>query len=94
MTTATTQEAIRYEKDAAGVVTLTIDMPGQSANTMNTVFRDAYRAAVDRIAEELDRVSGVIITSAKKTFFAGGDLNACWPSAGREGGVRSTRSSR
>ena len=46
MTQASTPEAIRYEKDAAGVVTLTIDMPGQSANTMNTVFRDAYRAAV------------------------------------------------
>jgi 3-hydroxyacyl-CoA dehydrogenase/enoyl-CoA hydratase/3-hydroxybutyryl-CoA epimerase len=76
VTQASTQEAIRYEKDAAGVVTLTIDMPGQSANTMNMVFRDAYRAAVDRIAAELDSVSGVILTSAKKTFFAGGDLNS------------------
>ena len=74
--TAATPQAIRYDKDAAGVVTLTIDMPGQSANTMNTVFREAYRAVVERIASELDSVSGVIITSAKKTFFAGGDLNS------------------
>ncbi|GAP38129.1 3-hydroxyacyl-CoA dehydrogenase NAD-binding domain-containing protein [Piscinibacter sakaiensis] len=74
--TATTQEAIRYEKDAGGVVTLTIDMPGQSANTMNTVFRDAYRDVVERIAADIDGVSGVIVTSAKRTFFAGGDLNS------------------
>ena len=32
-------EAIRYEKGQDGIVTLTIDMPGQSANTMNAVYR-------------------------------------------------------
>ncbi|WP_234195734.1 3-hydroxyacyl-CoA dehydrogenase NAD-binding domain-containing protein [Pseudacidovorax sp. NFM-22] len=70
------QEAIRWDKDASGVVTLTFDMAGQSANTMNTVFRSAYAAAVDRIAAEIDSITGVILSSAKKTFFAGGDLNS------------------
>ncbi len=70
------QEAIRWDKDADGVVTLTFDMAGQSANTMNTTFRSAYAAAVDRIAAEIDSVTGVILSSAKKTFFAGGDLNS------------------
>ena len=30
---------------------------------------------VDRLEAEKDSIAGVIITSAKKTFFAGGDLN-------------------
>ncbi|MDX1801069.1 MAG: hypothetical protein R3303_09090, partial [Marinobacter sp.] len=33
--------AIRYDIDRDKILTLTIDMPGQSANTMNGVFRDA-----------------------------------------------------
>ena len=32
-------------------------------------------ATVDRLEAERDEIKGVIITSAKKTFFAGGDLN-------------------
>jgi 3-hydroxyacyl-CoA dehydrogenase / enoyl-CoA hydratase / 3-hydroxybutyryl-CoA epimerase len=76
--TATTGAApgdvIRYERDAAGVVTATIDMPG-SANTMNGLFRAALAAFVDRLEAERDEIAGVILTSAKKTFFAGGDLN-------------------
>ena len=67
--------AITYDCDAQGVATLTIDMPGQSANTMNRVFREALKAAVERLEAEREALSGVIITSAKKTFFAGGDLN-------------------
>lgn len=68
--------SIHYHKDEGGIVTLTIDMPGQSANTMNTAFREAYREAVDRLEAERGSVRGVILTSGKKTFFAGGDLNS------------------
>ncbi|KAF1855429.1 hypothetical protein Lal_00001083 [Lupinus albus] len=50
-------------------------MPGQSANTMNAVYREAMGATVDRLEAEKDSIAGVIVTSAKKTFFAGGDLN-------------------
>ena len=32
-------------------------------------------ATVDRLEAEKDEIAGVVITSAKKTFFAGGDLN-------------------
>jgi 3-hydroxyacyl-CoA dehydrogenase/enoyl-CoA hydratase/3-hydroxybutyryl-CoA epimerase len=67
--------AIDYKKGADDIVTLTMDMPGQSANTMNQVFRDALAAAVGRLEEEREGIKGVILTSAKKTFFAGGDLN-------------------
>jgi len=68
-------EAIRYEKGQDQIVVLTIDMPGQSANTMNAVYREAMAARVAQLVAEKDSIAGVIITSAKKTFFAGGDLN-------------------
>lgn len=67
-------EAIKFEKDSDNIVTLTMDMPGQSANTMNADFRAAILEVSDRIESEIDSISGVIFASAKKTFFAGGDL--------------------
>ncbi|WP_371574851.1 3-hydroxyacyl-CoA dehydrogenase NAD-binding domain-containing protein [Streptomyces sp. NBC_01314] len=71
MTQSTT---IRWEQDRTGLVTLVIDDPNQSANTMNQAFRDSLAVITDRLEAEKDTVRGVIITSAKKTFFAGGDL--------------------
>ncbi|WP_285421549.1 3-hydroxyacyl-CoA dehydrogenase NAD-binding domain-containing protein [Pseudomonas sp. efr-133-TYG-23] len=68
-------DAIRYEKGQDQIVVLTLDLPGQSANTMNAVYREAMAATVARLEEEKDHIAGVVITSAKKTFFAGGDLN-------------------
>ncbi|MDR7022541.1 3-hydroxyacyl-CoA dehydrogenase NAD-binding domain-containing protein [Pseudomonas peli] len=68
-------DAIRYEKGQDNIVVLTMDMPGQSANTMNAVYREAMGKIVDRLEAEKDSIAGVILTSAKKTFFAGGDLN-------------------
>ena len=68
-------QAIRYEKGPDRIVVLTIDMPGQSANTMNAVYREAMATCVERLVADKDAIAGVIITSAKKTFFAGGDLN-------------------
>ncbi len=69
-----TQTAVRYERDADGIVTLTLDDPNQSANTMNELYIDSMKAAVDRLYDEQADVTGVVVTSAKKTFFAGGDL--------------------
>lgn len=68
-------QAIRYEKGQDRIVVLTIDLPGQSANTMNALYREAMADCVARLQAEKDSIAGVIITSAKKTFFAGGDLN-------------------
>ncbi|SFE11296.1 short chain enoyl-CoA hydratase /3-hydroxyacyl-CoA dehydrogenase [Actinacidiphila alni] len=65
---------IRWEQDTDGIVTLVLDDPAQSANTMNAAFADSLDATLDRLDAELDGVRGVIVTSAKKTFFAGGDL--------------------
>ncbi|WP_250003855.1 3-hydroxyacyl-CoA dehydrogenase NAD-binding domain-containing protein [Actinoplanes sp. M2I2] len=65
---------IGYERGGDGVVTLTLDDPAHSANTMNATYVPAMTAALDRLEAERDRVTGVIVTSAKTTFFAGGDL--------------------
>jgi 3-hydroxyacyl-CoA dehydrogenase / enoyl-CoA hydratase / 3-hydroxybutyryl-CoA epimerase len=72
---AAESSTIRWDKDADGVVILTLDDPNQSANTMNAAYAASIRATVDRLQAERDDITGVIITSAKKTFFAGGDLN-------------------
>ncbi|MEV4340932.1 3-hydroxyacyl-CoA dehydrogenase NAD-binding domain-containing protein [Streptomyces sp. NPDC049590] len=71
MTESTT---IRWEQDDTGVVTLVLDDPDQSANTMNQAFRDSLAVITDRLEAERDSLRGIILTSAKKTFFAGGDL--------------------
>ncbi|MFJ8667282.1 3-hydroxyacyl-CoA dehydrogenase NAD-binding domain-containing protein [Streptomyces sp. NPDC093600] len=71
MTESTT---IRWEQDETGVVTLVLDDPNQSANTMNQAFKDSIAAIADRVVAEQDSIRGIIYTSAKKTFFAGGDL--------------------
>ncbi len=65
---------IRWEQDADGVVVLTLDDPNQSANTMNAAYVASMGATVDRLEAERDTITGVVITSAKSTFFAGGDL--------------------
>ncbi|MGP3982340.1 3-hydroxyacyl-CoA dehydrogenase NAD-binding domain-containing protein [Streptomyces sp. KR80] len=70
----TDRTTIRWERSDDGVVTLVLDDPGQSANTMNRAFTTSLTAVADRLEAERDTVRGVIITSAKKTFFAGGDL--------------------
>jgi 3-hydroxyacyl-CoA dehydrogenase/enoyl-CoA hydratase/3-hydroxybutyryl-CoA epimerase len=66
---------IRWEQGDDGVVILTMDDPNQSANTMNADYIASMGATVERLESERDSIKGVVITSAKKTFFAGGDLN-------------------
>ncbi|HWE91027.1 MAG TPA: 3-hydroxyacyl-CoA dehydrogenase NAD-binding domain-containing protein [Pseudonocardiaceae bacterium] len=70
----TEQNMIRWDADADGIVTLTMDDPAESANTMNETFGNSFRSTVDRLEAERENITGVVITSAKKTFFAGGNL--------------------
>ncbi|HEY0574074.1 MAG TPA: 3-hydroxyacyl-CoA dehydrogenase NAD-binding domain-containing protein [Pseudonocardia sp.] len=71
----TEQKAVRWEKGSDGIVTVTLDDPGRSANTMNDRYKAAMGECVDALVKDKDNITGVIITSAKKTFFAGGDLD-------------------
>jgi 3-hydroxyacyl-CoA dehydrogenase/enoyl-CoA hydratase/3-hydroxybutyryl-CoA epimerase len=70
------QKAVRWEKGEDGIVVVTLDDPGRSANTMNDRYKAAMGECVDALVADKDTITGVIITSAKKTFFAGGDLDA------------------
>jgi len=77
MTEAST-EAVRYERGDDGIVNLILDDPNQRANTMNAAYGDSMERAVNRLADDIaanpDAIVGVVVSSAKKTFFAGGDL--------------------
>ena len=53
------QNHIRWERDADNVVTLTMDAPGQSANTMNRAFLEALGPVLDRLEAEKDDIAGV-----------------------------------
>ncbi len=68
------ENTIGWDKDADGIVTLTMDDPTGSANVMNEHYVESMGKTVERLVAEKDSITGVVITSAKKTFFAGGDL--------------------
>jgi len=68
------ENTIQWDKDADGIVTLTLDDPTGSANVMNEHYKQSMHDAVERLVAEKDSITGVVIASAKKTFFAGGDL--------------------
>jgi 3-hydroxyacyl-CoA dehydrogenase / enoyl-CoA hydratase / 3-hydroxybutyryl-CoA epimerase len=71
------ENTIVWDKDADGIVTLTMDDPTGSANVMNEHYTESMSKAVERlVAEDPASITGVVITSAKNTFFAGGDLKA------------------
>ena len=70
-----TDTMFRWDLDpATRIVTVTMDDPDQGANTMNERFQTELPGLLDRLEAEKENLAGVIITSAKSTFFAGGDL--------------------
>lgn len=74
-----TQSAVTYDLTDR-IITLTIDDPTQSANTMNPLFLASYADAVQQVADAVaadpDAITGVIVASGKKMFFAGADLRS------------------
>ncbi|WGL17439.1 3-hydroxyacyl-CoA dehydrogenase NAD-binding domain-containing protein [Microbulbifer bruguierae] len=63
-----------YDKDSNGIVTVTMDMDGP-VNAMNEQYRAGMAETLDRLEKE-EGLTGVVLASAKSTFFAGGDLKA------------------
>lgn len=64
----------RFDQDAQGLVWLTFDKQGESANTFSRDAIDELSAALDAIAALRPR--GLIIRSAKSSFIAGADVGA------------------
>ena len=67
---------IRFEYGADRIATLILDTPGEAVNMMSAAFMADLASVVTRLEGERERLAGVILTSAKSTFFAGGDLRA------------------
>ncbi len=65
--------AFTYHKDEHNIVTLTMDMPGRSANLINEEYSLSLLEMVKKLEQE-PSLAGVIVTSSKKTFLAGADL--------------------
>ncbi|GMU79088.1 MAG: 3-hydroxyacyl-CoA dehydrogenase [Acidimicrobiia bacterium] len=71
----TEPSTIRWEDAGNGVVNLVLDDPRQSVNTANAAFIASLARVGERIEAERASISGVVISSAKTTFFAGADLD-------------------
>ena len=72
-----TEKAVRWERGAGdldGIAVVVLDDPERSANTMNEAYLAGMEEVLDGLAAAKADLRGVIVTSAKKTFFAGGDL--------------------
>lgn len=67
--------AINYHKDENNIVTLTMDLPGKSANVINMAFGEAFKSTIEKLKQDKDSITGIIITSAKETFLAGADID-------------------
>ena len=67
---------IKYKKDTNHIVTLTLDMSGRSANVINHEIAEAFVPVIAHLKAEKEKglLRGVILSSAKKSFLIGGDL--------------------
>lgn len=66
-------KTIRYEL-ADGIATLTFDEPGSPVNTMCLQWQEDLTAAVQQVLQDREAIRGIVLASAKSTFFAGADL--------------------
>ncbi|GAB3537942.1 3-hydroxyacyl-CoA dehydrogenase NAD-binding domain-containing protein [Noviherbaspirillum agri] len=65
--------SVNFEQDSDNIVTLTIDMPGRSMNVLNEELTAPFAETIAKI--EADKtIKGIIITSGKKEFLAGADI--------------------
>jgi 3-hydroxyacyl-CoA dehydrogenase/enoyl-CoA hydratase/3-hydroxybutyryl-CoA epimerase len=69
-------QTIRYELDDAGIATVTLDAPGASVNTMTPQWQADLAEAADALERDKALIKGVLLASAKSTFFAGAELNS------------------
>jgi 3-hydroxyacyl-CoA dehydrogenase / enoyl-CoA hydratase / 3-hydroxybutyryl-CoA epimerase len=66
--------AVQFNQDADGIVTLTLDIPGRSMNVLNEELSAPFTEAITKIENDAS-IKGVIITSGKKEFLAGADID-------------------
>jgi 3-hydroxyacyl-CoA dehydrogenase / enoyl-CoA hydratase / 3-hydroxybutyryl-CoA epimerase len=72
----TINNMIRYEKDTHNIVTLTLEMEGSPYNIISHDIGKSFVSVLNHLKSEKKKglLRGVIITSGKKNFLHGGDL--------------------
>jgi 3-hydroxyacyl-CoA dehydrogenase/enoyl-CoA hydratase/3-hydroxybutyryl-CoA epimerase len=68
-------KTIHYQRDD-GIATITFDEPGSPVNTMCRDWQDDLTAVTQQVVQDKDTLQGILLASAKSTFFAGADLKA------------------
>ena len=66
-------EYLKYEIGEDGIAIITIDQVNESANLFSAAFINAYAKTAEKAIND-DAVKGIIVTSGKPIFMAGGDL--------------------
>lgn len=66
-------KTIQYELQD-GIATITFDEPNSPVNTMCRQWQQDLSALAAQVLEDQDAIKGIILASAKSTFFAGADL--------------------
>lgn len=61
---------------ADGIATITFDEPNSPVNTMCLQWQDDLSAVAEQVLKDKDAIQGILLASAKSTFFAGADLKA------------------
>jgi 3-hydroxyacyl-CoA dehydrogenase/enoyl-CoA hydratase/3-hydroxybutyryl-CoA epimerase len=68
-------KTIRYELQD-NIATITFDEPGSVVNTMSQQWQQDMTALAAQVTRDKDTIKGIILASAKSTFFAGADLKS------------------
>ncbi len=71
----TSYSTFRFELGDDGVALVTLDVPGSSANVIGDALRADLDALIQHVRDDA-AIKGVVVTSAKSDFMAGGDLKA------------------
>ena len=66
-------KTIRYELQD-GIATITFDEPNSPVNTMCLQWQEDMTELATKVLQDKDTIKGIILASAKSTFFAGADL--------------------
>jgi 3-hydroxyacyl-CoA dehydrogenase/enoyl-CoA hydratase/3-hydroxybutyryl-CoA epimerase len=73
MTDAQTTQAMQFELGDDGILLATLDLPGRPMNVLNAITGAGIEAMVAQVETDA-AVKGLVLTSGKKDFLAGADL--------------------
>ncbi|MDQ7746471.1 3-hydroxyacyl-CoA dehydrogenase NAD-binding domain-containing protein [Hydrogenophaga pseudoflava] len=77
-------KTIRYDL-SNGIATITFDEQGSPVNTMCLQWQDDLDAIAAQAVKDRGQLKGIVLASAKSTFFAGADLKAVMRSTEADG---------